>query len=191
MHTDMRRQGYFSTPGRLPALIALIAGALLAAMGWLAWRMLEQDLVIEKQRRQERMENAAGLLCRELDRVLIGLGRGSLESHAGSVFRAAARCVDLLAGFAGGLSPARRCRFHSTRRRRWSDEPAPALFAKAEEWEFRQGDPPGQLPNTAYLPGRPTPACAGGSTHAPGPLSAEAGQDRRRARNLCRTCRPR
>ena len=39
-------------------------------MGWLGGRLLAQDRALESQRRRERLENAATLLTRELDRSL-------------------------------------------------------------------------------------------------------------------------
>ena len=66
----MPRQGYFRTSGRLLELIASIAGALFATLGWLPWRMLEQGLALEKPRQRGRIENAATFLSRGLERTL-------------------------------------------------------------------------------------------------------------------------
>lgn len=58
------------TPLKLPALFVVLAGIPLAALGWLGWRLLEQDLALESQRLRERLENSATLLSHELDRSL-------------------------------------------------------------------------------------------------------------------------
>jgi signal transduction histidine kinase len=42
----------------------------LAALGWLGWRLLEQDRALENQRDRDHLESAAGLLAHELERAL-------------------------------------------------------------------------------------------------------------------------
>lgn len=61
---------HLAAPAKLLALFVLLAGIPLAALGWLGWRLLEQDHALENQRERDRLENAAGLLERELDRSL-------------------------------------------------------------------------------------------------------------------------
>ena len=55
---------------KLATLFIVLAGIPLVALGWLGGRLLEQDQALETQRRRERLENAADLLTRELDRSL-------------------------------------------------------------------------------------------------------------------------
>ncbi len=57
-------------PLKLLALFVLLSGTPLAALGWLGWRVLEQDRALETQRERERLDNAASLVMRELDRGL-------------------------------------------------------------------------------------------------------------------------
>src|SRR6266542_6922173 len=57
-----------AAPVRLLALFAVIAGVPLIALGWLGWRVLQQDNALERQRLRERLDNAATLLTGELDR---------------------------------------------------------------------------------------------------------------------------
>jgi len=85
------------------------------------------------------MENAAGLLCREADRVLTGwqeaLSKVTQDMSSGlppgaSVFWRDSQGICRRGGARLPFCPA------APR----SDEPAPALFAKAEELEFRQGN---------------------------------------------------
>jgi hypothetical protein len=55
---------------KLAALFVALTAVPLATLGWLGWRLLEQDRALERQRFRERLENAATLLTRELDRSL-------------------------------------------------------------------------------------------------------------------------
>jgi signal transduction histidine kinase len=57
-------------PVKLLALFVLLSGIPLVALGWLGWRVLQQDRAIESQRLRERLDNAVSLVARELDRGL-------------------------------------------------------------------------------------------------------------------------
>ncbi len=57
----------FSTPGKLLALFLLVVGVPFVALIWLGWHLVEQDRALEERRFRERLESAAGLICRELD----------------------------------------------------------------------------------------------------------------------------
>jgi signal transduction histidine kinase len=59
-----------TAPLKLLALFVLLSGIPLVALGWLGWRVLQQDRALESQRVRERLENAASLVARELDRGL-------------------------------------------------------------------------------------------------------------------------
>lgn len=61
------------TPGKLLLLFLLVAGVPFVALTWLGWRLLEQDRALEERRFRERLESAASLVCRELDRSLAAL----------------------------------------------------------------------------------------------------------------------
>ena len=62
---------------KLAALSIVLAGIPLVALGWLGGRLLAQDRALESQWRRERLENAATLLTRELDRSLAAWTRCS------------------------------------------------------------------------------------------------------------------
>jgi len=66
----MINRKYHAASVKLLALFVVLAGIPSAALGWLGWRLLEQDRALENQRLRERLENAADLLARELDRGL-------------------------------------------------------------------------------------------------------------------------
>ena len=67
-HPPMDVGRHLASPVRLLALFVLLAGIPLAALGWLSWRLLEQEHALDAQRLRERLENAAALITTELDR---------------------------------------------------------------------------------------------------------------------------
>src|SRR5438270_1551869 len=64
----MRAHMQLAAPVRLLALFVVISGVPLVALGWLGWRVLQQDQALEAQRLRERLDSAATLLAGELDR---------------------------------------------------------------------------------------------------------------------------
>lgn len=60
----------YAAPVKLLALFVLLSAIPLAALGWLGWRVLQQDRALESQRLRERLDNAASLIAREIDRGL-------------------------------------------------------------------------------------------------------------------------
>jgi signal transduction histidine kinase len=52
---------------KLLALFVFLSSLPLAALGWLAWRLVEEDRALENQRVQERRENAVLLVAHDLD----------------------------------------------------------------------------------------------------------------------------
>src|SRR5690348_4787090 len=60
----------FRTPSALLLLFALLAGVPLVALGWLGWRMLDQDRALERQQIRERLDTNAALLAQESERAL-------------------------------------------------------------------------------------------------------------------------
>ncbi|MGH9602309.1 MAG: hypothetical protein ACRD24_07950, partial [Terriglobales bacterium] len=53
---------WFRPPRYLLTLFLAVMLVLAATLGWLGWRLLEQDRALESQRIQERLENAADLI---------------------------------------------------------------------------------------------------------------------------------
>ena len=68
LHLGSRRAN--AAPLKLLTLFVLLSGIPLAALGWLGWRVLQQDRALESQRGRERLDSAASLIARELDRTL-------------------------------------------------------------------------------------------------------------------------
>jgi signal transduction histidine kinase len=54
-------------PLKLLILFLLLSGIPLMALGWLGWRLFEQDRALENQRLRDRLDNAANLATHELD----------------------------------------------------------------------------------------------------------------------------
>ena len=61
---------WFHPPRYLLTLFLGIMLVLAATLGWLGWRLLEQDRALENQRTQERLDNAADLIAASLFRRL-------------------------------------------------------------------------------------------------------------------------
>lgn len=57
---------WFRSPRYLLTLFLAIMLVLAATLGWLGWRLLEQDRALESQRTQERLDNAADLIAASL-----------------------------------------------------------------------------------------------------------------------------
>jgi signal transduction histidine kinase len=124
---------------RLLLLLLLLAAVPLSALGWLGWRLLDQDRALERQRVRERLVNDAGLLSAESERALAGwealLAGGQRSGEA-----APPQGIFIVFGSRGVL------------RREGiplpyypevdlGGEPVPTVFAEAEMQEFRGGGP--------------------------------------------------
>ena len=109
------------------------------ALGWLAYRVVQQDRALELQGVHERLDNAANLLARELDRgltawedVLPAAARGEpVALPAGAVF---------LSFGDGGVVQQRGKRLRYYPRVAQPSAPASELFTTAEAHEFRDGN---------------------------------------------------
>ena len=67
-------------PGRTLAVFLCLMLFLGGTLGWLGWRLLEQDRALEKQRLQERLELAADGMAAALEQSL-----ADLENHLGFI----------------------------------------------------------------------------------------------------------
>ena len=75
---------HFGSAIRLPALFVVLAVIPLGALGWLGWRLLEQDRALENQRSQERLEDTTTLVSHEIDRKLAEWA-GAMADQGGPV----------------------------------------------------------------------------------------------------------
>jgi hypothetical protein len=64
---------WFQPPRRVLTSLLAVVAACVGALGWLGYRMLEQDRALELQRVQDRLESAADLAAATLDRTLTSL----------------------------------------------------------------------------------------------------------------------
>ena len=128
-----------AAPVTLLALFVLLAGIPLVAVGWLGWRLLEQDRALDGQRLRERLDNAAALAARELDRSLAAWNDLLTPAVQGEPVTLPANAV-LLVFDSGGVHRQQGVRLP------YYPQAAPlpgvptTLFAAAEAQEFREQD---------------------------------------------------
>lgn len=128
-----------ASPRKLLALFVLLSGIPLIALGWLGWRVLEQDRALDAQRFRERLENAAGMVTRELERELTAWE--ALAQHAADGRSADPPTKATLIIFDGdGIVEQRGVRLPYQPHVRSTEPIAPAIFADAEVLEFRRND---------------------------------------------------
>jgi len=135
----MLNRKHYGASVKLPALFVIIMGIPLLAFGWLGWRLLEQDRALENQRQRERLENAAGLLARELDRGLAAWEELLPAVAQGTPVALPADALALVFD-AGGVRQDRGFRLPYYPLVPSSPETFGSIFAAAEAQEFRDGD---------------------------------------------------
>ena len=135
----MNIRTHLSAPVKLLTLFVLLAGIPLAALGWLGWRLLEQDRALENQRERDRLESAANRLAHELERRLTAWDDLLRETPRGPASLPPGALL-LLFDSSGVLQQQGiRLPFYP-RVRSLPDAPA-ALFSEAEAQEFRENAP--------------------------------------------------
>ncbi len=126
-------------PRKLLALFVLLSGIPLIALGCLGWRVLQQDRALDAQRFRDRLETAAGVLTRELEREL-GAWE-ALTQHAADGRSSSPPAGAVLLTFdADRITEQRGIKlpFHPNVQ---SNATIPAaIFADAEALEFQRGD---------------------------------------------------
>lgn len=147
----MQFSQWFRPPQHLLSLFLAMTLTLAAALGWLGWRLFQQDRALESQRMRERVEYAADLISAallrsrsETDERLSGLAAtpgGRLDAAASAAGRALDEDAALVVLRSYGIES------HPPGRVPYSPEPAAALampsssvFAAAEALEFQQRD---------------------------------------------------
>ena len=146
----MLRKEWIRPPRHLLWMFLSITSALVAALGWLGWQLLQQERALARQRIQEQVEAAADLVTAalqkdlsELEQNLADLANISREGLAGEAAGFArslpADSVLLLFGANGVESlPGDRLLFHPYLPP--APEPPRELFAAAETFEFQKQD---------------------------------------------------
>ena len=131
------------TPLRLALLFALLVGTPLAGLGWLGTRFLAQQAGFDQQQAASRLESAASLLVREVDRTLEqweAAAASALKSTRPEAAAPAPAGTTLLV-----LSPAGLVRAEGVRLPYYPATAAPpvvrsAALAAAQDAEFRERD---------------------------------------------------
>jgi two-component system phosphate regulon sensor histidine kinase PhoR len=134
----MRSRLSLPAPAKLLVLFLLLTGVPLVALGWLAWRVLQQDRAIETQRSHERLENAATLIARDLDQRLDAWEALAAERRAGSGPAALPAGTVLLIIDSHGLVERSGVPLPYYPEVPASPQPSPALFDAGESQEFRE-----------------------------------------------------
>jgi signal transduction histidine kinase len=146
----MLQEGWIRPPRRLLWMFLPITAAMIAALGWLGWQLLEQERELSSQRLQEHVEAAADLITAalqkdlsELEQNLTDLANVSREGLSGEAEGFASnlpRDSALLLVDPGGAEslPGDRLLFHPYLPP--APEPPRDLFSAAEMMEFQKQD---------------------------------------------------
>jgi hypothetical protein len=142
---------WFQPPRHLLASFVVFALAPVAALGWLGWRLLEQERALERQRAHEGLQNAADRIGATLARRLTEIeGRlGSLavaperqiESAASELGSHSEDALIVVMGPGGidGYPPGRLLYYPFLPS---APDPPAETFAQAAALEFRRKEPP-------------------------------------------------
>jgi len=126
-------------PLKLLALFVLLSGIPLVALGWLGWRVVQQDRALETQRVREQLDNAATLVTRELDRGLTAWEAMLAIGGVGQPVMLPPDAVFLLIT-ADGVAQHQGVALPYYPHVPVAAGPLPAAFAAAEAHEFRTQD---------------------------------------------------
>lgn len=132
-------RNHLAAPVTLLALFLLLSGIPLAAVGWLGWRLLEQDRALDVQRNRERLDDAAALAARELDRSLAAWNDLLTPAAQGESVALPGDTV-LLVFDSGGLRQSQGVRLRYYPKISAPPDVPATLFVDAEVQEFRDQD---------------------------------------------------
>ncbi len=112
------------------------------ALGWLTWRILEQDRALESQRVRERLEHSADLVVAALDRRLIET-QDQVAANAASPATAPTDDALMVTFSSSGIEarPRGRLLYYPTLAPS-AKEPPSEIFRDGEGFEYRQADFP-------------------------------------------------
>ena len=149
-------------PLKLLTLFALLSGIPLLALGWLGWRVLQQDRALESQRVRERLDNAAALIARELDRTLSAWETVLPAAADGQAVTLPAGGVFVLIA-PDGVVGHQGVRLPYYPRVAASISADASLFAAAEHYEFREQNLAAAIAAYRTLAAAPDPSTRGGA----------------------------
>ena len=122
---------------RVTTLLLAVALLFAGALGWLGWRLLQQDRALARQRRLEQLEAAADRVSAAMYRRLAELDEALADPHRGPV---PSDAVLVRAGRDGvAVRPADGLLYLPVVPA--GTEPPPRLFADGEVLEFQRNDP--------------------------------------------------
>ena len=171
-------------PKSLLLILVLLSLVSVSAVGWFGFKLLEQDRMVQAQRRQERLEQAADRIAATLRGSLAETGERSERLADGAAARgqtgrrgAAHRGTKLRDGVSRG-----RLLYYPAA----SDEPeAPAeVFAEGELLEFLQAQPAKAADAYRVLAESKNARDSSGSAAAAGARAGQAGASRRKPRGV-------
>lgn len=160
LHLGSRRAHV--APLKLLTLFVLLSGIPLAALGWLGWRVLQQDRALESQRVRERLDSAAGLVARELDRTLSAWETLLPAASEGQPVALPVGGIFLLIA-EDGVAGQQGIRLPYYPRVAPSITADASLFATAEQHEFREQNLTAAIAAYRALSVVPDPATRGGA----------------------------
>src|SRR5713226_3141100 len=138
-------------PRYLLTLFLAIMLVLAATLGWLGWRLLEQDRALENQRTQERLDNAADLIGASLLRKLsegesqltglLALSDPELGARAAGLTGQAAGTALIVVFRSQAVDAYPRASLVYYPFLPSAKEPPASVFAAGEALEFQQKDP--------------------------------------------------
>ena len=151
----MAMSTWFRPPRHLLILFLGIMGLLASALGWLGWRLLQQDRALADQQIRARLEATADAATAELARRISGteetltrLAAVSPEELSVQIAKPAADLEDgalfvVLDGDGIDAFPRARLLYYPSLRS--TADPPATVFARGESLEFRQRDYPGAI----------------------------------------------
>ncbi len=119
------------------ALFVVLSGVPLIALGWLGWRLLEQDRALDAQRLRDRLENIGTVLVREFERELLAWDDLLKPSTDGSAPEPPAGAVVVIFDV-NGVVQQRGIRLPYFPSVRSTQTVSSTVFADAEADEFRR-----------------------------------------------------
>jgi signal transduction histidine kinase/predicted negative regulator of RcsB-dependent stress response len=153
---------WLKPPRNLLLFLVLLTLVSVSALAWFGWRLLSQERLVEAQRDQQRLEEAADRIAATLRGTLAETGE-TLNSWLDSPSPAPPREGLVLLISEAGLEPHPRERLLYRPGPARDSELTPVVFAEAETLEFEQSSPARAMPLYEGLSRAPDPAIKAGA----------------------------
>jgi len=167
---------WFRPPRRTLTVFLGLMVVLGSALGWLGWRVIDGDRVVERSRVQDRLELAVDRISSALQRSVTDLERLTAADRSAAATTIPDGVV-LLHATSHSLTvrPDARLLFHPVIPA--YDEPPATTFAEGEALEFRDGNPAGASQVFAALAGSPRADVRAGALVRLGRTLRKSGRD--------------